>query len=154
MRILVTGGAGFIGSAVVRRLIEKTDHSVLNIDKLTYAASTASLAAVEAEPALQLSRLADICDKAALTKAFRDFRPDAVMHLAAETHVDRSIDGSRAFVETNTVGTFRLLEAARAYWRDARQRGARRVPLPSCLDRRGFRRARRGRPAVLRGDTL
>ncbi len=115
MRILVTGGAGFIGSAVIRRLIERTEHGVLNIDKLTYAASTASLATVEASPRYAF-RAIDICDAEALAKAFRDFRPDAVMHLAAETHVDRSIDGPDIFVETNAVGTLRLLEAARAYW--------------------------------------
>ena len=116
MRILVTGGAGFIGSAVVRRLIEATGHSVLNIDKLTYAASP-GVARVgrSATHATRFARI-DICDKPAVASAFRDFRPDAVMHLAAESHVDRSIDGPEAFVETNTVGTLRLLEAARAYW--------------------------------------
>jgi dTDP-glucose 4,6-dehydratase len=115
MRILVTGGAGFIGSAVVRRLIQATGHSVLNIDKLTYAASPASLAPVEADPRYGFRRI-DICDKVAIGSAFREFRPDAVMHLAAESHVDRSIDGPEAFVETNTVGTLRLLEAARGYF--------------------------------------
>jgi dTDP-glucose 4,6-dehydratase len=115
MRILVTGGAGFIGSAVVRHLIAKTGHDVLNIDKLTYAASTTSLAAVEASPRYAFRRI-DICDRAAVSRAFREFLPDAVMHLAAETHVDRSIDGPEAFIETNVVGTLRLLEAARAYW--------------------------------------
>ncbi len=115
MRILVTGGAGFIGSAVVRRLIGLSDHSVLNIDKLTYAASRESIAAVETSPRYGFRRV-DICDTRAVTKAFADFRPDAVMHLAAESHVDRSIDGPEAFVETNTVGTLRMLEAARAYW--------------------------------------
>ena len=115
MRILVTGGAGFIGSALIRQLIGRTGHSVLNVDKLTYAASPASLATVEADPRYSFRSL-DICDAAALTKVFGDFRPDAVMHLAAETHVDRSIDGPNAFMETNAVGTLRLLEAARAYW--------------------------------------
>lgn len=115
MRILVTGGAGFIGSAVVRRLIERTGHSVLNVDKLTYAASPMSLATVEANPRYDF-RAIDICDEAAVTGVFRDFQPDAVMHLAAESHVDRSIDGPDAFVETNVVGTLRLLEAARAHW--------------------------------------
>jgi dTDP-glucose 4,6-dehydratase len=117
MRILVTGGAGFIGSAVVRHVIAHTQHTVLNLDKLTYAASRASLAAVDNNPRHSL-RVCDICDAAAVAKAFRDFRPDAVMHLAAETHVDRSIDGPEAFVQTNVVGTLRLLEAARAYWND------------------------------------
>jgi dTDP-glucose 4,6-dehydratase len=115
MRILVTGGAGFIGSAVVRRLIERTGHSVLNVDKLTYAASPMSLATVEADPRYDF-RAIDICDEVAVTGVFRDFQPDAVMHLAAESHVDRSIDAPSAFVETNAVGTLRLLEAARAYW--------------------------------------
>lgn len=115
MRILVTGGAGFIGSALIRGLIGQTDHSVLNVDKLTYAASLASLAAVEADPRYDFRAL-DICDAAALTSAFRDFRPEAVMHLAAESHVDRSIDDPVAFVETNAVGTLRLLEAVRAHW--------------------------------------
>jgi dTDP-glucose 4,6-dehydratase len=115
MRILVTGGAGFIGSALIRRLIGRTGHSVLNVDKLTYAASPASLAPVDADPRYSF-RSIDICDAASLTSAFADFRPDAVMHLAAETHVDRSIDGPDTFVETNAVGTLRLLEAARAYW--------------------------------------
>ncbi len=121
MRILVTGGAGFIGSALVRRLIDETDHSVLNIDKLTYAASRTALAPVEASPRYGF-RQADICDGSAMAKAFREFRPDAVMHLAAESHVDRSIEGPEVFVETNTVGTLRLLEAARAYLETARRR--------------------------------
>jgi dTDP-glucose 4,6-dehydratase len=115
MRILVTGGAGFIGSAVVRRLIGATEHSVLNVDKLTYAATPASLAGVEASPRYAFRRI-DICDKPAVAAAFREFRPTAVMHLAAESHVDRSIDGPETFIETNTVGTLRMLEAARVYW--------------------------------------
>ena len=115
MRILVTGGAGFIGSAVVRHLIAKTDHNVLNIDKLTYAASTASLESVKTSPRYQFARI-DICDRQAVTRTFCEFLPDAVMHLAAESHVDRSIDGPEAFIETNIVGTMRLLEAARSYW--------------------------------------
>ena len=114
MRILVTGGAGFIGSAVVRRLIERTEHTVLNVDKLTYAASQESLAGVAGHPRYSFRKL-DICDQAGLAKAFRDFRPDAVMHLAAESHVDRSIEGPEAFVQTNVVGTTRLLETARSY---------------------------------------
>jgi dTDP-glucose 4,6-dehydratase len=117
MRIIVTGGAGFIGSAVVRHLIGRTEHSVLTLDKLTYAASRESLASVGNSHRHAL-RVCDICDGEAVAAAFREFRPDAVMHLAAESHVDRSIDGPAAFVETNAVGTFRLLEAARSY-RDA-----------------------------------
>ncbi len=115
MRILVTGGAGFIGSAVVRHLIRRTSHSVLNVDKLTYAASQESLATVIGDPRYSF-RHGDICDAAGLTKVFRDFRPEAVMHLAAESHVDRSIEGPEAFVQTNVVGTLRLLETARSYW--------------------------------------
>jgi dTDP-glucose 4,6-dehydratase len=115
MRVLVTGGAGFIGSAVVRHLIARTEHDVLNLDKLTYAASEASLAAVAGNPRHEL-RVCNICDPAAVEAAFQKFQPDAVMHLAAETHVDRSIDGPAAFIESNAVGTFRLLEAARVYW--------------------------------------
>ena len=115
MRILITGGAGFIGSAVVRQLIERTEHLVLNVDKLTYAASQDSLASVAGHPRYGFRNL-DICDQAGLAKAFRDFRPHAVMHLAAESHVDRSIEGPEAFVQTNVVGTTRLLESARAYF--------------------------------------
>ena len=115
MRILVTGGAGFIGSAVVRHLIGRTAHDVLNIDKLTYAASMESLAGVAGNPRYRF-RKCDICDSTALARSFRDFRPDAVMHLAAESHVDRSIEGPEAFVQTNVVGTLRLLETTRSYW--------------------------------------
>jgi dTDP-glucose 4,6-dehydratase len=120
MRILVTGGAGFIGNAVVRHLITRTDHSVLNLDKLTYAASTDSLKSVAGHPRYSF-RAVDICDQAAVAKAFRDFRPDAIIHLAAESHVDRSIDGPEAFAQTNVIGTLRLLEAARSYWAELEQ---------------------------------
>lgn len=115
MRILVTGGAGFIGSAVCRLLARRPDVSVLNIDKLTYAGNLASLRAIENQPNYRFLQ-ADICDGAAMAAAFAEFRPDGVMHLAAESHVDRSINGAKAFVETNVTGTFTLLEAARAYW--------------------------------------
>ncbi|WEK40929.1 MAG: dTDP-glucose 4,6-dehydratase [Candidatus Brevundimonas colombiensis] len=116
MRILVTGGAGFIGSALVRRMIEHTDHEVFVFDKLTYAGVMSSL-----EPVVSNSRYsfvqADICDAAAVSKALNDFRPDVVAHLAAESHVDRSIDGPGAFVQTNLVGTFVMLNQTLGYWR-------------------------------------
>lgn len=116
MKILVTGGAGFIGSALVRFLIERTDHSVVTLDKLTYAANPASLDGVGEAPRHVLIR-ADIADRAALAEIFRLHRPDAVMHLAAESHVDRSIDDPMPFVATNIVGTACLLEEARAFWK-------------------------------------
>jgi dTDP-glucose 4,6-dehydratase len=115
-RILVTGGAGFIGSAVTRHLIGDIGAEVLVVDKLTYAGNPASLAPVSSRPGFRFVK-ADICDGAAMERAIADFQPDAIMHLAAESHVDRSIDGPAAFIETNLVGTFRLLEAATAYWR-------------------------------------
>ena len=116
MRILATGGAGFIGSALVRMLVRGHGHEVLNVDKLTYAASPDALEEVLAGPRHRLLQ-ADICDRAAMARAFAEFRPDAVIHLAAESHVDRSIDGPAAFVQTNVVGTLNLLECATAYWR-------------------------------------
>ncbi|OTG90624.1 dTDP-glucose 4,6-dehydratase [Acinetobacter sp. ANC 3832] len=115
MKILVTGGAGFIGSAVVRHIIKNTQDSVLNIDKLTYAGNLESLEAIDQSPNYQFSQT-DICDREGLNRLFLDFQPDLVMHLAAESHVDRSITGSAAFVETNIMGTYHLLEAARHYW--------------------------------------
>jgi dTDP-glucose 4,6-dehydratase len=115
MRILVTGGCGFIGSAVIRSLIRSTDHSVVNVDKMTYAASTEALEEAYAHPR-HLHLRADITDPAAMAQVFATHCPDAVMHLAAESHVDRSIDGPAAFITTNVVGTFVLLDAARSYW--------------------------------------
>lgn len=115
MKILVTGGAGFIGSAVVRQFIGETDAEVINVDKLTYAGNLESLAEIAASPRHHFERV-DICDAEALRRLFAQYRPDAVMHLAAESHVDRSIDGPAQFIETNVVGTYTLLEAAREYW--------------------------------------
>ena len=115
MRVLVTGGAGFIGSALVRHLVAERGFEVVNVDKLTYAANLASLAPVADRPNYRFIR-ADICDAAAIESAFAETRPDAVMHLAAESHVDRSITGSADFIATNVVGTHTLLEAARRYW--------------------------------------
>lgn len=115
MKILITGGAGFIGSAVVRHVIENTENEVLNVDKLTYAGNLESLARIAKNPRYTFSQT-DICDRTALDELFENFQPDAVMHLAAESHVDRSITGPAAFIETNIIGTYQLLEAARHYW--------------------------------------
>ncbi|KQT54152.1 dTDP-glucose 4,6-dehydratase [Aureimonas sp. Leaf454] len=115
MKILVTGGAGFIGSAVCRHLIAKTEHSVVNLDKLTYAASLTSLADIEADPRYRFVK-GDILDRPFVSALLAEEQPDAIMHLAAESHVDRSIDGPGDFIRTNIVGTYELLEAARAYW--------------------------------------
>ena len=117
MKLLVTGGAGFIGSAVVRHVIRDTDWSVANVDKLTYAGNLESLA--EARDSNRHTHFkVDIRDRAALTDIFRSVQPDAVLHLAAESHVDRSIDGAAPFIETNVGGTFVLLDVALAYWRE------------------------------------
>jgi dTDP-glucose 4,6-dehydratase len=115
MRILVTGGCGFIGSAVVRRLIASSDHRVITVDRMSYAASEEALEAAGDHPRHLLIR-ADVADGAAMREIFATHQPDAVMHLAAETHVDRSIDGPAPFIHSNIVGTFALLEAARAHW--------------------------------------
>lgn len=115
MKLLITGGAGFIGSAVIRHIIRETSDSVVNVDKLTYAGNLESLAEVSSDPRYAFECV-DICDRDALERVFREHQPDAIMHLAAESHVDRSIDGPAAFVQTNIVGTYTLLEVARAYW--------------------------------------
>ena len=117
MKILVTGGAGFIGSAVIRHIIENTQDSVINLDKLTYAGNLESLIDVSSSERYAFEQV-DICNRAELDRVFQQHQPDAVMHLAAESHVDRSIDGPAEFIQTNIVGTYTLLEAARAYWNE------------------------------------
>ncbi|WP_101758448.1 dTDP-glucose 4,6-dehydratase [Oceanicoccus sp. KOV_DT_Chl] len=117
MKILVTGGAGFIGSAVIRHIIANTDDHVINVDKLTYAGNLASLAEVESSGRYQFFQQ-DICDSQGMNNVISETQPDAVMHLAAESHVDRSIDGPGEFIQTNIVGTYTLLEVVRNYWQD------------------------------------
>jgi len=124
VQIMVTGGAGFIGSAVIRHLIQNTEHSVVNVDKLTYAGNLQSLASVADSERYTFEQV-DICDADNVKRLFEQYQPDAVMHLAAESHVDRSIDGPAEFIHTNIIGTYTLLEGARKYWNelseDARQ---------------------------------
>ena len=115
LNIIVTGGAGFIGSAVARFLVTETSHKVVNVDKLTYAGNLASVADAALSPRYRFERM-DICDRAGMERLFGEHRPDVIMHLAAESHVDRSIDGPAEFIQTNIVGTYSLLEAARKYW--------------------------------------
>jgi dTDP-glucose 4,6-dehydratase len=115
-RILVTGGCGFIGSALVRFLMADRDLALANLDKLTYAGDPANVAMVATQPGYEFHQV-DIADAAAVKRVFAAFRPDAVMHLAAESHVDRSIDGPEAFIRTNVLGTFNMLQTALAYWR-------------------------------------
>lgn len=113
--LLITGGAGFIGSAVVRQLINETNYKVVNVDKLTYAGNLQSIVSVSDSPRYKFEQV-DICDVAEVSRVFREHQPNAVMHLAAESHVDRSITGPADFIQTNIVGTYTLLEAARAHW--------------------------------------
>jgi len=113
--VIVTGGAGFIGSAVIRHLINDTNYTVINVDKLTYAGNLESLNAVRNNPRYYFEKV-DICDAKEITRVFNQYQPDLIMHLAAESHVDRSIDGPGEFIQTNIVGTYNLLELARAYW--------------------------------------
>lgn len=115
MKILVTGGAGFIGSSVIRHIISSTRDSVVNVDKLTYAGNLESLAEVSQDPRYAFER-ADICDRGQIDRILQQYQPDAIMHLAAESHVDRSISGPAEFIQTNIIGTYTLLEAARSYW--------------------------------------
>ena len=122
MRVIVTGGAGFIGSALVRHLVLEKGYDVLNVDALTYAGYLPSLKAVEGKPNYRFVQ-ADICDREVMQQAIAGFRPDRIMHLAAESHVDRSITGAVDFIQTNVIGTFTLLEAARDYWAGLDQAG-------------------------------
>jgi len=122
MKILVTGGSGFIGSNLVRLLVEEKGESVINLDKLTYAGNAESLADLEGNPNYTFEQV-DLCDAAALSSVFAKHQPDAVMHLAAESHVDRSIDGPGEFIQTNIIGTFNLLQASLAYWRSLPEAG-------------------------------
>ncbi len=143
LRILVTGGAGFFGSAVCRHLMANTDAEVLNVDKLTYAGTLASLRDFADHTRYSFAQ-ADIADTARMSELLCSFRPSAILHLAAETHVDRSIAGASTFVQTNVVGTFSLLEAARSYWSGLGE--AERSSLCACVDRRGVRVPRRRGP--------
>ena len=140
-RFLITGGAGFIGSAVVRHLVRETDHDVCVVDKLTYAGNLRSLAPVANNPRYSFVQ-ADIADAAKMTDIFAGYTPDVVMHLAAESHVDRSIDGPAAFIQTNIIGTYVLLETALAYWRGLPSSQAGRISLPPHINRRGLWLAR------------
>lgn len=115
MKIIVTGGAGFIGSAVIRQYINDSQHDIVNLDALTYAGNLESLAEVEQDPRYSFEHV-DICDIEALKRVFEQHQPDAIMHLAAESHVDRSIDGPAAFIQTNIVGTYNLLDVSKKYW--------------------------------------
>ncbi|MBT6794502.1 MAG: dTDP-glucose 4,6-dehydratase [Methylococcales bacterium] len=115
MKILITGGAGFIGSALIRYLINHTEHAVINVDKLTYAGNLDSLADIENSSRYHFEQI-DICNRDGIDRLLTHYQPDAIMHLAAESHVDRSIDGPAEFIETNIIGTYTLLEAARSYW--------------------------------------
>ncbi|MBW5932205.1 dTDP-glucose 4,6-dehydratase [Klebsiella michiganensis] len=122
MKIIVTGGAGFIGSAVVRHIINDTSDEVVVVDSLTYAGNLESLTEVSGSPRFKFERVS-ICDRAELDRIFNEQQPDAVMHLAAESHVDRSIDGPAEFIETNIIGTYTMLEAARSHWNKLDEKG-------------------------------
>ena len=147
--VLVTGGAGFIGSAVVRHIIQNTQDSVINLDKLTYAGNLESLTDVADNPRYAFEQV-DICDRAELDRVFAQHQPDAVMHLAAESHVDRSIDSAGEFIQTNIVGTFNLLEAARAYWQ---QMSSEKAALPLRMEDDPHDQ-RYGKPRELRPNAI
>lgn len=115
MNILVTGGAGFIGSAVIRHIIDNTENNIINVDKLTYAGNLSTLESIVSNPRYTFEQV-DICDRGELERIFSFYQPDVIMHLAAESHVDRSIDEPAAFITTNIIGTYTLLEVARSYW--------------------------------------
>jgi dTDP-glucose 4,6-dehydratase len=117
--VLITGGAGFIGSAVIRQFLCETDHTVVNVDKLTYAGNLESLADVADSPRYYFAQV-DVCDATEIERLLDQYKSDCIMHLAAESHVDRSIDGPTAFIQTNIIGTYILLEAARKYWQEER----------------------------------
>jgi len=138
MKLLITGGAGFIGSAVIRHVLFNTDNQVVNLDKLTYAGNLESLLPVSDSPRYAFEQV-DICNRAELDRVLAQHQPDAIMHLAAESHVDRSIDGPAAFIETNIVGTYTLLEATRHYW-NTLPNAKSRVPLSPHQHRRSLRR--------------
>ncbi len=114
-KLLVTGGAGFIGSAVIRHIVNNTNHNVVNVDKLTYAGNLESLKSIEDNARYTFEKV-DICNANEIKRVFNTYQPDIVMHLAAESHVDRSIDGPSTFIQTNIIGTYILLEQARTYW--------------------------------------
>jgi dTDP-glucose 4,6-dehydratase len=122
LNIIVTGGAGFIGSAVIRQYIAETEHTIINVDALTYAGNLESLKSVENHPRYHFEQV-NICDKDGIKRVFDTYKPDAIMHLAAESHVDRSIDGPADFIQTNIVGTCNLLEVARSYWTQLDEQG-------------------------------
>ena len=143
--LLVTGGAGFIGSAVVRQVLAETDWNVLNVDCLTYAGNLASVAMCESDPRYQFTKL-DITDYAGIEKAVAAFQPDYVLHLAAESHVDRSIDSTSPFIQTNIVGTHSMLEACTAYWRAMDDERKNEFSFSSRVYRRGVWIPRRNRP--------
>ena len=133
LTIFVTGGAGFIGSAVVRHLLDDTNAFVVNIDKLTYAANLNSIPQAAGHRRYAFAKV-DICDELALRSLFDQYQPQAVMNLAAESHVDRSIEGPSDFIRTNVLGTFTLLQEALRYWRGLKYRGAPIISLPARLD--------------------